>query len=104
MRETRKKRLEAAGWRIGDTKDFLGLSDEEAAFVELKLALADFLRRLRIERGWTQARLAREIGSSQSRVARMEAADPSVTMDLQVKSLLALGATRRELAEVVGRP
>ena len=34
MDKTKQKRLEAAGWRVGDAADFLGLTSEEAAFVE----------------------------------------------------------------------
>lgn len=95
--------LEAAGWRTGDAGDFLELSPEEAAFVELKLALADYLRGIRIQRGWTQTHAAQLLGSSQSRVAKMEAADASVTIDLLVRSLLRLGATPTEVAEAIAR-
>lgn len=101
MRGSKKKRLEAAGWRAGTAAEFLDLSSEEAAFVELKLALADFLRELRTKRRWTQTSVAHRLGSSQSRVAKMEAADPSVSVDLLVKSLLLLGASRKELGRVI---
>ncbi|MDA3935515.1 MAG: helix-turn-helix transcriptional regulator [Actinomycetota bacterium] len=103
MDKTKQKKLAAAGFRTGDAKDFLGLTDEEAAFVELKLALADFMRDVRVEHGWTQTHVARLIGSSQSRVAKMEAADASVSIDLLVKSLLALGATRKQVGQVISR-
>jgi hypothetical protein len=93
--------LEAHGWTVGDAQTFLDLSDEELAFIDLKLGLADSLRRRRIERGLTQAELAAMLRSSQSRVAKMEAGDRSVSLDLLVRSLLALGATRRDLAEVI---
>jgi DNA-binding XRE family transcriptional regulator len=99
--ETRKK-LEAAGWRVGDAKDFLGLTAGEAEFVEIKLALARRLREFREEKQWTQAELAKHVGSSQSRVAKMEAADSTVSVDLLVRSLLAAGADRREVGRVVG--
>ena len=102
MRADKRKKLEAAGWRVGDAKDFLALTSGEAEFVEIKLALARRLRELRVERNWTQAEFARHVGSSQSRVAKMEAADPSVSVDLLVRSLLAAGADRRELGRVVG--
>ena len=42
-KKTRKK-LEAAGWTIGDAGDFLELTDAEAEFIETKLALAQDLR------------------------------------------------------------
>ena len=103
MRKTKQERLEAAGWRVGDAEDFLELTEEEAAYVELKLSLADFLRDIRREHNWTQTHVARLIGSSQSRVAKMEAADASVSVDLLVKSLLSLGASRSEVGRVIAR-
>jgi len=102
MKTEKKKKLEAAGWSVGDSREFLALSPDEAAFVEIKLALARRLRALREQRHWTQAELAKQVGSSQSRVAKMEAADPTVSVDLLVRSLLAAGANRRELGRVVG--
>jgi DNA-binding XRE family transcriptional regulator len=104
MKAEKKRKLEAAGWQLGDAKDFLNLSAEEAEFVEIKLALASRLRRLREERNWTQAEFARRVGSSQSRVAKMEAGDPTVSIDLLVRSLLAAGANRREVGRIVGSP
>ena len=103
MNKTKRTRLEAAGWRVGDTSDFLELTAEEAAFVELKLALADYLRDIRVQHGWTQTYVAHALGSSQSRVAKMEAADASVSVDLLVKSLLALGASRKQVGQVIAR-
>ena len=66
--------------------------------VELKVVLAQNLRHKRQERNLTQEQVALRLGSSQSRVAKMEASDPSVSMDLLVRTLLALGTTRKELA------
>src|SRR5205085_175130 len=102
MRAEKRRKLEAAGWRLGDARDFLGLTSSEAQFVEIKLALARKLRQIREEHHWTQAELAKRVGSSQSRVAKMEAGDPTVSVDLLVKSLLAAGADREEVARVVG--
>ena len=103
MRDTKRKRLEAKGWRVGDTRAFLGLSEEEAAFIELKLRLAEGLRERRLRRRWTQGQLARLLRSSQSRVAKMEAADPSVSLDLMIRSLFALGASKQDLARTISR-
>lgn len=97
------ERLRAAGLRMGDAADFLGLSPEEAQLVEVKLALGDELRRIRLEHGWTQVQVAQKIGSSQSRVAKMEAADVSVSLDLVVKTLFALGTSSRDLGRVLSR-
>jgi DNA-binding XRE family transcriptional regulator len=102
LKAEKRKKLESAGWRVGDTQQFLALSYDEAQFVKIKLALARYLRQLREKRHWTQAELAKHVGSSQSRVAKMEAADPTVSVDLLVRSLLAIGADRRDLGRVVG--
>jgi len=103
MDKAKKDQLVAAGWRTGDAAAFLELTEEEAAFNELKLALADFLRELRTQNSWTQSQVARRLGSSQSRVAKMEAADASVSLDLLIKSLLALGASRGEVGRVIAK-
>jgi DNA-binding XRE family transcriptional regulator len=100
MDERRIRALEAAGWKVGSTEEFLGLTDEEIAFIEMKLALAEGLRDLRCRASMTQTEVARLIGSSQSRVAKMEAADPSVSMDLLVRTLLRLGADTEIVASI----
>jgi DNA-binding XRE family transcriptional regulator len=104
MDEAKRTRLEAAGWRVGDAADFLGLTPAEVELVEVKLALGDYMRQLRRENRWTQTQVAVRIGSSQSRVAKMEAADASVSLELLFKSLLSLGASTRDLSHVIGRP
>jgi DNA-binding XRE family transcriptional regulator len=98
-----KKRLEAAGWKVGGTSEFLGLTEEEAAIVELKVGLASAVREQRSRRSLTQEQLGRLLGSSQSRVAKMEAADPSVSIDLMVRSLLRMGASRKEVASYIAK-
>jgi ribosome-binding protein aMBF1 (putative translation factor) len=103
MKQSKQERLKRAGWRVGTAKEFLGLTDEEAAFIEMKLALARSLKERRLARGWTQHVLARHLDTSQSRIAKMEAADTTVSIDLLVRSLLALGATRKDLARIIGR-
>jgi predicted XRE-type DNA-binding protein len=104
MRKAKRTRLERAGWKVGTAQEFLGLTEEEAAFVELKLALARSLRRKRERKRLTQTELAELIESSQSRVAKMEAGDRTVSLDLLVRSLLAMGTTRRELARIIAEP
>ncbi len=101
MKAAKKKRLSARGWAAGSAREFLGLASDEAAFIELKLALSNHLRKQRAFKGLTQADLARRLESSQSRVAKMEAGEASVSLDLLVRSLLALGTTRRELAKII---
>lgn len=97
------KRLRDGGWTIGDASDFLELTPEEAAFIEMKLALSRSLRNARETQGVTQIALAKLIGSSQSRVAKMEAGDPSVTADLLIRALFALGLTKKDLSKIVAR-
>jgi ribosome-binding protein aMBF1 (putative translation factor) len=101
MNSAKRKRLEAAGWGVGSTADFLELSPEEAAFVELKLRLSESLKRRRKDQKLSQDALAKKIKSSQSRVAKMEAGDPTVSIDLLIRALLATGATHRDLAKAV---
>lgn len=101
MKAATKARLERAGWVVGDAGQFLKLSAQEQRFVEVKLALATGVRQLRERRGLTQAALAKRLGSSQSRVAKMEAADTSVSLDLMMRSLLSIGATASEIAKLI---
>src|SRR4028119_178736 len=101
MDPAKRQRLEAAGWAVGDASDFLGLSPEEAAFIELKLALSKRLKQQRESQQLTQQALAQRIQSSQSRVAKMEAGDPSVSLDLLIRKILSAGATRSEIAEAI---
>ena len=103
MRKAKKEKLERSGWRVGAAGDLLGLTPEEAEFVELKLALAGHMRALRAELRLTQAQVARRIGSSQSRVAKMEVGDRTVSLDLLVRALLLLGASRQQVARAIGK-
>jgi predicted XRE-type DNA-binding protein len=102
MRAAKRKCLEARGWKIGSVEDFLDLSDQESAYIELRLKLARGLKARRNARGFSQTQLARAMQSSQSRVAKMEAGDPTVSLDLLVRSLLALGASNRDLGRIIG--
>ena len=104
MDKRKRKRLESAGWKVGRVSEFLGLTDEEATVVELKLGLATAVKEQRSRRNLTQEQLGRMLGSSQSRVAKMEAGDPSVSIDLLVRSLLRMGATRKAVAAYIAKP
>src|SRR6267143_982923 len=101
MKITKKRRLEAAGWKETSVKEFLGLSEADMQYIEIKLALSRRLRTLRRDRHLTQTKAATLLKTSQSRLARMEAGDPTVSLDLLVRGLIALGATRQQLAEAV---
>jgi DNA-binding XRE family transcriptional regulator len=102
MKKSKKERLEKAGWKIGSVQEFLELSNEEAALIEMKLALAKYLKDRRIKKKLTQDQLAHALNSSQSRVAKMEAGDPTVSIDLILRSLLSLGTSPKQLARVIG--
>ena len=95
------KRLRAAGWHAGTPKEFLKMTGEEAALVEIKLALTEAVRQTRIKRKLSQTGLAQRIKSSQSRVAKIEAGDASVSLDLIVRALFAVGATKQEVQKTI---
>jgi DNA-binding XRE family transcriptional regulator len=101
MKVKKKQQLEAHGWHVGSVDEFLGLSAAEAAYIELKLALSAQLKQCRQQRKLTQVELAKRLQSNQSRVAKMEAGDPSVSLDLLIRSLLALGLTTTDLARII---
>lgn len=96
-----RKRLEGAGWTVSDAGEFLKLSEDEAAFIDLKLALADDLRSRRTAQNLTQRELADLVGSSQSRIAKMEAADWTVSIDLLLRTLLRIGADRKDIGRTL---
>jgi ribosome-binding protein aMBF1 (putative translation factor) len=102
MNPAKLKRLRAAGWKAVSVKEFLQLSDEEAMLVELRLALADAVKASREKRGLSQIGLAQRMGSSQSRVAKVESGDPAVSLDLIVRAFFASGGTRQELQRAFG--
>jgi len=99
--ESKRKRLKTRGWKIGSTREFLDLSDQEEAYIELRLKLADALKRQRTSRNLTQGDFAKAVSSSQSRIAKMESGDASVSLDLLVRSLLAMGASNSDLAKII---
>ena len=101
MKKGMRAKLEAGGWRVGSAAEFLALSPEEAALVEIKVALSRSLRLRRTKQRLSQTALARHLKSSQSRVAKMESADASVSVDLLLRALFALGATPRDVAKVL---
>ena len=101
MLKEKRQRLEKKGWQVGSTEEFLELSPEESAYIDLKLRLGQSLHHERKAHHLTQSQLARRISSSQSRVAKMEGGDPTVSLDLLVRSLLALGVSNKDLAEAV---
>lgn len=101
MKATKRKKLEAKGWKVGSAEDFLDLSPEEVSYIELKYALSNSLKERRTKEKLSQVEVAKLVKTSQSRIAKMEAGDPSVSIDLLIKSLLALGASPKDLARAI---
>ena len=101
MRNDKQNRLRELGFRVGTAQEFAGLTGGEAAMIDLKITLIEMLKSLRAASGITQQELARRIRSSQSRIAKIEAADPSVSLDLICRALLELGASRKEIGKTI---
>ncbi len=91
MKESKRRKIEAAGWKVGTVREFLNLTPAEEAYIELKLSLAQELEKTRKAKHLTQKTLAMMLSTSQPRIAMMEKADGSVSLDLLVKALLLLG-------------
>ncbi len=98
MDKDKRKKLKKAGWNVGDTQGFLGLSDQEQQYIDIKLSLSHLLKHTRQKSGLTQTELARRMDSSQSRIAKMEGGEPGVSIDLIIRALLSLGVNQEELA------
>jgi DNA-binding XRE family transcriptional regulator len=96
-----KKKLQGTDWQIGEAADFLQLSTEESALIDIRLALAQAAKQSRVEHDLSQTELAKRMKSSQSRIAKIEAADASVSIDLMVRALLASGAGRADVAKAL---
>jgi len=103
MKASKQKKLEEAGWKVGSTAEFLELSEAEETLVSMKVSLAKEVRAVRQKKSITQQRLAKLIGSSQSRIAKLETADRSVSMELLIRSLVAMGTTQAQIGKIVGK-
>ena len=101
MNEHKRKALEKKGFKVGSPADFLEMSPEEEAYIEIRLEISWLIKIQRNKRGWTQKQLARAIGSSQSRIAKMEAGDPSTSLDLMIKALLRVGVSKKQLGALL---
>src|ERR1035437_3717268 len=97
MKTHKLERIKAAGWKVGDADDFLQLSEEESRLLALKLSLINAVKKSRTKRKLSQTDLAQRMKSSQSRIAKIEAGDASVSLDLIVRALIASGATTRDI-------
>jgi DNA-binding XRE family transcriptional regulator len=101
MNAGKRKKLEAKGWKVTSVTEFLELTPEESALIELRLALSNALKQKRLEAKMTQEEFAKRLRSSQSRLAKMEAGDPSVSFDLLIKNLFATGIDKEKLGEII---
>lgn len=97
------KKLKAMGGAVTTVQDFLGLTNEDMAVIEARLALAKAIREQREEAGLTQAALAKSLGSSQARVAKMEGGDPQASLDSMVRALAAVSRRVKLTIETQGR-
>ena len=101
MKTSKKRKLELTGWRVGSADEFLNLAPDESAYLKIKLKLSESLKQQRQRKRITQSELAQIMKSSQSRIAKMEAGDPTVSIDLLVRSLLALGTSQSEVFQIL---
>ena len=102
MEAKKKKHLQSKGWVVGDVDDFLDLDQADLAIIDMKLALADTIVRKRKAQKMSQAKLAEAIGSSQSRIAKVEHGDPSVSLEMMMRALIGLGTSRQEIGRAIG--
>ena len=101
MEKEKKERLEKKGWKVGDIDDFLQLDKTELAIIEMKVALAKAVVKKRKKAKISQTNVAKMIGSSQPRVVKIEQGDKNVSFELLLKTFLALGATKKEIAKAI---
>ena len=67
------------------------------------MILGENLKKRRLQKKLTQIELAKLLRSNQSRIAKMESGVPSVSIDLLIKSLLALGTTKQDIAGIISQ-
>ena len=101
MKTSKRKKLEKKGFKVGSAADFLELSPEEEAYIEIRLEISELIKSQRNKRGWTQEQLAKAIGSSQSRIAKIEASESSTSLDLMIRALLQLGVSKIQIGHLL---
>ena len=101
MENKKRKQLEENGYRVGSAADFLELTPEEEAYIDIRLDISNLVKAQRSKKGWTQEQLARAIGSSQSRIAKLEGGDPGISLDLMIKALLRLGTSKKQIGKLL---
>jgi DNA-binding transcriptional regulator YiaG len=101
MNKEKRKKLEAKGWKVTSVAEFLELTPDEEKVIELRLTLSEVLKKQRLASNLTQESFAKMLGTSQSRIAKMESGDKSVTLDLLIRSIFKTGVNIRELSEMI---
>ncbi len=101
MDKEKRKHLEAKGWKVASVSEFLELNPEEESLIELRLALSSAVKKYRLKAKLTQQEAARQLHSSQSRIAKIESGDASVSFDLLIRSLLGLGVKAADLPKLL---
>jgi len=101
MDKKKRQQLEEKGFQVRSAADFLELTPEEEAYIDIRLDISNMVKSQRAKRGWTQEQLARAIGSSQSRIAKLEGGDPGISMDLMIKALLRLGTSKKQIGKLL---
>ena len=91
MDSTKRKKLEAAGWKFGDAADFLEMDDAERQLLDARVAIALAVRRQRKAQHLSQTALGRKLGTSQPRVAKIERAASDVSLDQLMRAFAAAG-------------
>jgi DNA-binding transcriptional regulator YiaG len=104
MNKEKQKALAAAGFDVMDAEDFLDLTEEERRLVDLKVALGKTVREMRVRNHLTQSEVAKRMKTSQSRVAKIEAASPGVSLDQMFRGLFAVGGTVADITCHAVRP
>lgn len=102
MEKSKRQHLEKKGWKVGTVSEFLDLTPEEAALIEIKLALSRYLKERR-QQAMTQTELAEKLHSSQPRIAKAENGDASVSIELLIRAILATGATPQEIGQAIAQ-
>ena len=97
----KKARIEAMGGRVTTVEEWLDLTPEEVALIDMKIRLGNELRALRRERRLSQEEAAKLLKTSQGRISKMERGQAS--LDQLTRSLLSMGESRKDLARVIAQ-
>ena len=101
MDKDKQAKLASKGWKVGTVSEFLELTPAEATYIELRLALSQNLKQRCTQKQLTPSQFAQLINVNPSQIEKLETGDASVSLDFLIRSLLTLGATVKELAEIM---